>query len=255
MFNSPWDGVLSDFSLSADYYNIKIKDVISTVPGLTVLSKCYNLDGSNSSYSNSNEFCQLITRDPTTGQLLNVATPFQNLGSLETDGVEFQGHIGFGTPFLGDSGRVYVDTAVNWLRNYKIQLLPGAPVLDYTGTSVGGAAPGGIPPRATPKWKALTTLGYRSDALGVGLRWRYQGPLQDQSAVLTPTNVQVGVPAYSLFDLFGNVRVADSFELRAGVNNLFDKGLPFVASSQNGTDVALYDAVGRSFYLGVKFGF
>ena len=44
-------------------------------------------------------------------------------------------------------------------------------------------------------------------------------------------------------------------ELRAGVNNLTDKGLPFIASSQNGTDVALYDPIGRSFYAGVKFSF
>ncbi len=43
--------------------------------------------------------------------------------------------------------------------------------------------------------------------------------------------------------------------MRAGVNNLLDKDLPFVASSQNGTDVALYDAIGRSFYLGLRFGF
>ena len=63
------------------------------------------------------------------------------------------------------------------------------------------------------------------------------------------------MPSYSLWDLFGTVKVAKAFELRAGVTNLFDKGLPFVASSQNGTDVALYDPIGRSFYVGVKFGF
>jgi len=34
-FASPW---LHDFTLSIDYYNVSIKDVISTVPGLTTLS-------------------------------------------------------------------------------------------------------------------------------------------------------------------------------------------------------------------------
>ena len=112
-----------------------------------------------------------------------------------------------------------------------------------------------MPPRATPKWKALTTVGYRSDTVGVGLRWRYQGPLADVSSVLTPATAQVGVPSYLLFDLFGSIKFASRFELRGGVNNLLDKGLPFVASSQNGTDVALYDPIGRSFYIGVKVGF
>jgi outer membrane receptor protein involved in Fe transport len=73
--------------------------------------------------------------------------------------------------------------------------------------------------------------------------------------VLTPATAQVGVPAYSLWDLFGSIRAGEAIELRAGVNNLLDKGLPFVASSQNGTDVALYDPIGRSYYVGVKFRF
>ena len=255
VLNSPvHSGLLRDFSLSIDYYNINIKNVISAVPGLTVLSKCFNLDGSNPTYSNANSYCQLIQRDAT-GQIVTVSTPYLNLGGLKTDGVEFQAHLGLPLSIGDASGKVYVDTAVGWTRSYKVQLLPNTAFLDYTGISNGGAGTGAVPPRATPRWKALTTLGYRSDAFGAGLRWRYQGPLADVSSVLTPATTQVGVPAYSLFDLFLSAKVNKRFELRGGVNNLFDKGLPFVASSQNGTDVALYDPIGRSFYMGVKIGF
>ena len=157
--------------------------------------------------------------------------------------------------FLGESGKLYVDTAVGWLNNYQVQLLPGAPFLDYTGVSVGGTNPGSVPPRAAAEWKALTTFGYRSDRMGFGLRWRYQSAMKDTSAVLTPATAQFGVGAYTLWDMFGSAKISDAFELRAGVNNLFDKGLPLVASSQNGTDVALYDAIGRSFYVGLKASF
>ena len=255
VLGSPFrSGLLSDFSLSVDYYNIQIKNVISSVPGLTVLSKCFNLDGTNPGYANSNAYCQLIQRDAT-GQINSVSTPYLNLGSLKTDGVEIQAHLGLPVSFVEETGKLYADTAVGWTRSYKVQLLPNAPFLDYTGISNGGAGTGSVPPRATPEWKALTTVGYRSDILGIGLRWRYQGPLKDSSAVLTPANAQPGVAAYSLFDLFGTVKVDDRFAIRAGVNNLFDKALPFVASSQNGTDVALYDPIGRSFYMGVRFGF
>ena len=65
----------------------------------------------------------------------------------------------------------------------------------------------------------------------------------------------VGVPAYSLFDFFASAKITSRFDLRGGITNLADKSLPYVASSQNGTDVALYDPIGRSFYLGVKGGF
>jgi iron complex outermembrane receptor protein len=245
---------LSDFNLSLDYYNISIKDVISAVPGLTVLSKCFNLDGSNPTYSSSNLFCQAIQRDPGTGTLLTVATPYANLGGLKTDGFELQVHWGFEMPWV-HQGKFYLDPMVSYLNGYKVQFLPGGPFVDYTGVSVGGTGPGSVPPRAAPKWKGLTTFGYKLDNVNVGLRWRYQSSLKDVSAVLTPNNVQVGVPTYQLWDLFGTVAIGKSIQLRAGVNNLFDKGMQFVASSQNGTDTALYDPIGRAYYLGAKLSF
>ncbi len=75
------------------------------------------------------------------------------------------------------------------------------------------------------------------------------------STVLTPNNVQPGVPSYQLWDLFATWKFGERFELRGGVNNLFDKDLPLVYSSQNLTDTALYDVIGRTFYVGVKASF
>jgi outer membrane receptor protein involved in Fe transport len=255
VFNAPRsDGLFGDFSASVDYFSISIDDVISTVPGLTVLSQCYNLDGSNPNYDPNSEACGLLTRD-STGQLLTVATPFDNLGSLKTDGVELQGH--WRLPLLEQQlgGRFYLDAALTWLNSYRIQLLPGAAFADYTGVSNGGANPGAVPPRAAPDLRGLTTLGFKGNALGAGLRWRYQASMDDVSSVLTPNNAQVGVPAYSLWDLFASYRFGEGFELRGGVNNLFDKEPPFVASSQTGIDVALYDVIGRTYYLGLRASF
>lgn len=243
---SPW---LSGVSLSVDYYNIKIRNVISTINGLTVLAKCYNLDGSNGSYSNSNEFCQLIERDPT-GSLVAIAQPYLNLGALDTDGVDVQLNWSLKLADAGiskGSGRIYASSAIGWLNHYKVQTLPGSAVQDFVGTS--------NPGRPLPKWKALTTVGYSSDVFGIGLRWRYQGKLRDISAITTPAAEQVGVKPYNLFDVFSTVDVTEGFQLRGGITNLFDKAIPFVASSQNGTDAGTYDMVGRSFYVGAKFTF
>ncbi len=90
---------------------------------------------------------------------------------------------------------------------------------------------------------------------GFGVRWRYQGKLRDISAITSPASEQVGVKPYNLFDIFSTVDINDNFQLRGGVTNLFDKAIPFVASSQNGTDAGTYDMVGRSFYVGAKFKF
>ncbi|MBB3925623.1 outer membrane receptor protein involved in Fe transport [Sphingobium jiangsuense] len=245
-WTSPW---LSNLSLSVDYYNIKIKDVISTVPGLTTLAKCYNLDGSNPTYAASNAFCALLARDDQ-GNLQTIGQPFLNLGGLQTDGVEIQVNWSVGLADIGvgnGSGAVYINSAIGYMNHYKVQTLPGTAFQDFAGTNTIGS------PR--PEWKALTTFGYRSDAFGVALRWRYQDAMDDISAVTTPANAAVGVDAYNLFDLTGNVKVADAFDLRWGITNLFDKGLPYVASSQNGADPGTFDAIGRSFYIGAKVSF
>ena len=237
-----------------NYFNISIDNVISTLPGLTVLSQCYNLDGSNPTYDPASSACRLVSRDAG-GQLLTVATPYQNLGTLKTDGVELQGH--WGLPMLEGrfGGKFYVDTALSWLQKYEVQLVPGAASTDYTGVSVGSAGPGAVPPRAAPDLRALTTLGFKGSAFGGGLRWRYQASMDDVTSVLTPSNAQVGVPAYSLWDLFLTGRFGEHLEVRGGVNNLFNKEPPFVASSQTGIDVALYDIIGRTYYVGLRASF
>ncbi len=100
----------------------------------------FNLDGSNPTYDANNAACSLISRD-TTGQLLTVSTPYQNLGTLETDGIEIRAHWGL-APLRGDvlGGTLYLDTAVSWLNSYGA-VAGNAPTIDYTGISAGGAQP------------------------------------------------------------------------------------------------------------------
>jgi iron complex outermembrane recepter protein len=245
------DGPLGDFALSLDYYNIKIEKVISTAPGLGVLAGCYNLDGTNPGYSASNVNCQAIFRD-STGQLLFVGLPYANLGGLRTSGYELQIH--WGLP-VSSGWKFNVDSNIGKLSSYEVQVAPGGPFLNYTNISSGTALESSVPPRATPKLKAVTTFSLRSDKYTAGLRWRYQGAMDDVSKVNTPATVAVGVPVYQLWDLFGNMKLREHYELRAGVTNLLDKGVPIVASNQGGTDPALYDIVGRTYYLGLRAKF
>jgi outer membrane receptor protein involved in Fe transport len=241
--------MLSQLSLSVDYYNISITDVISTVPGITALSKCYNLDGSNPSYSNTNQFCALLTRDPQ-GQLQTIGQPFLNLGGLKTDGVEIQFNWAVRLADIGagdGSGRIYLNSAIDWLNHYEIQTLPGTAFQDFSGTNTIGS------PR--PDWKALTTFGYRDDRFGMGLRWRFLDAMNDITAVTTPATPGLGVSAYHLFDLFGTVEISRALSLRAGITNLFDRDIPIVSSSQTSTDPSTFDIIGRSFYVGATITF
>jgi outer membrane receptor protein involved in Fe transport len=141
-----------------------------------------------------------------------------------------------------------VTSAVDWLNHFEVQTLPGTAFQDFADTNT-IVAPGSTS-GPHPVWKALTTVGYRSDRFGIGVRWRFLDAMRDVSAVTTPTAPAPGVAAYHIFDLFGNFNVTENFSLRAGVTNLFDHSIPLVSSSQTSTDPATFDIIGRSFYVG-----
>lgn len=239
---SPW---LSGMTLSVDYYDISIEDVISIVPGLTALSKCYNLDGSNPSYDPGNSFCALLSRDAN-GLLQVIRTPYLNLGGLDTSGVDVQfawsvdlNEVGFGV------GRAFFSTGVAYSKNYSVQTLPDTPFQEYGGTNTIGAS--------YPEYKALTTIGYGIGGASVSLRWRYQNAMADVTSVTTPANPGLGVPTYNLYDLVGVFDVNERWQVRAGITNLTDEESVFVSSSQTSTDTSVFDAVGRSYYVGLRF--
>jgi iron complex outermembrane recepter protein len=151
--------LLSNMSASIDYYNITINKVISVVPGLTALSKCYNLDGSNPSYSLTNQFCELLHRDAS-GLLETIETPYLNLGGLKTEGIDFQFAWSLTLGELGGRsslpGRVFVNSGIGYLKKYAIQTLPGSAFQDYDGTNTIAATY--TVSQTFPRWKALTTL-------------------------------------------------------------------------------------------------
>jgi len=242
--------LLSDLGVSVDYYNIDIKKVISVVPGLTALSKCYNLDGSNPAFSPTNQFCQLLQRD-SSGLLQVINTPYLNLGGLKTDGVDLQMHWGVSLGDLGlgtHSGRIFATSGLGWLHGYSIQTLPGGPFQNYAGTNTIAA---GLTSSTFPKWKAVTTVGYGLGGLTLSVRWRYQDAMADVTAVTTPKNPGVGVPAYNLVDLLGTYVINKQWEVRAGITNAGNHAPVYVSSSQNSTDASVFDVVGRAYYVGV----
>lgn len=244
--------LLGGLSVSLDYYTIEIDDVISVVPGLSALSKCYNLDGSNPSYSIDNQFCQLLSRDAN-GLLELIQTPYLNLGGLKTKGVDVQldwraDLADMGLESVG--GTLFFNTGVGYLLEYSVQTLPGSAFQDFKGTNT--IAANHTVSNTFPEWKALTTLGYAVGPATVSVRWRYQDAMADVTSITTPATPGVGVAPYNLFDLSASYDVSDTWQLRVGVTNLTDEGPVTVSSSQTGTDTSVFDVLGRSYYMGVR---
>lgn len=237
-------------SLSVDYYDIRLTSVISSVDVLTSVSKCFNADGSNPSYSASYILCQNLSRDPTTGQIAGSSQKLLNLGAYKTSGIDivFDWSLPMRVLGLGNDDTLRLNVAATYLRNFDIQVNPGAPFSSYRGTITIPTGPGAS---AFARMKANTTIEYTHDKFSLGVKWTHVTGFKDVSTVTNAASTVPGTPTYDLFDLFGKVRVNDKFELRGGIQNVGDRNPPPVGGF-NATNPGVYDTIGRAFFVGIK---
>jgi iron complex outermembrane receptor protein len=246
---------LHGFSLSVDYFSIKVRDYISSIPGSLTISQCIA--------TGDPFFCSLFHRDPRTGVLFGeqgyVISTTQNTGSLKTSGIDIGANYAFDTG-IGNFSASFVGT---WLKELRTEPLPGLGSYDCVGLF--GPTCG----QPSPEWKHQARLSW-SDTTGlasVSLGWRYIGPTKltnntDDPFLTGPAYVlNASLPAYSYFDLALTAKVQKNIAFRVGVNNLLDKDPPAIAqgllySFGNGnTYPGVYDVAGRTFFIGFNAEF
>ena len=118
VFTSPFEGLFSNATLAIDWYRVEISDAIAATNAFSVYAKCLNQDGSNPTYA-YNDSCALITRDPD-GYRATVNTPYQNLGGIETSGIDVQLNWGFPV----GAARMNINSTINFLDYYRDQVSP-----------------------------------------------------------------------------------------------------------------------------------
>ncbi|KQN35755.1 TonB-dependent receptor [Sphingomonas sp. Leaf407] len=246
-------------SLSVDYFNIKVKDYIGSIPVPLAISQCVS--------TGDPFFCSLFSRNPRTGSLFGgdattagyITSTTQNTGSLSTSGVDV------GLNYSGKTaiGRMDVNFVGTWLRDLTTQPLPGLASYDCKGLF--GATCG----QPSPEWRHQARFSYTTadDFATLSLNWRYIGGTKlslntsDPSLTGATYVVNAEIPAYNYFDLAASFMVKQDIALRIGVNNLFDKDPPAIAqgvlaSFGNGnTYPGIYDVAGRSFFVGLTAEF
>jgi iron complex outermembrane recepter protein len=256
VFNAP--GPLDNLTASLDFYNIEITDVIATIDSTFVYSKCLNADGiSNPTYSLNDPggYCNMIGRQPQTGERDTVQAPYVNSGTLETRGLDIAVNW---TADIGDSGgSFYINSLVTLLDEFKIQDAAGEPILDVRdtlSTSYYGAQ---------YKWKLFNTFGYNfaNGRANLGLTWRHLPEIRSDTAVRNPNTTQLGAESYDNFGMFAGFSINERLELRGGIDNLLDEepvvveARPGVDSNTDVTRSEYYDILGRRAYIGIKMSF
>jgi len=240
-----WNGL----SVTLDAYRIELSDAIAPVSSRTVYDLCFNANGtSNPNLDVSNEWCKLIGRNPVTGDRANVLANYSNLGTVKTQGLDVS--VAWSMQF--GPGKLVAGTQLNYLDKFDYQTSPAAPLVHAKGTLDQGGQ---------YKWRALSTLGYRWDTLGVNLSWRFLSSVENAAFSLDPATTIKGTGAYSLFGLNANYSFSDKYQVRAGIDNLLNRqpsvvgNNPGVDSNTDQTLPGYYDALGRRFYVGLKATF
>ena len=243
-------------SLSADYFDIKVDKYIGAVDSSTVINQCIQLG--------SDFFCDLFHRDPASGVLFGtngyIVATNQNTGFLKTSGVDFTGNYALPLSAAGSINFGFVGTL---LQSREIEQLPGLGSYDCKGLF--GPTCG----QPTPTWRhnMRTTWNSPSGAGAVSLNWRYFGSAKLSANTDNPflhgdfVTINRDIRAYSYIDLAASWKILDSVELRAGINNAFDKSPPVIAagllaSFGNGnTYPGVYDPMGRLLFVGATVSF
>lgn len=275
VFTSPFESAaLSNASLSLDYYHVKITDAIATVSAQSTFDLCFNRDGSsnpNYSIDDPNGVCRNIIRDENTGAALQVLSQYENLGIIETSGLDLSFDWRADMSDLGLArlpGGLSMNLSVTKLFSYKAQEFKTAPALENKGTL-------GTPTRGTLyDWRSNMTLRYGMSSWNVGLNWQHLPSIRSNAYVTDPLTPIQGAESYDMFSLTGDWNITDSVALSGGIDNLFDKEPPPIGAGQiqtigassgggqtvldgaaNFTQAGFYDVLGRRYFLNVKLRF
>ncbi|MES2000958.1 MAG: TonB-dependent receptor [Pseudomonadota bacterium] len=252
-------------AITADYFNIKIKNLIGPPSFAGILNACAGVGTAPDPAA-----CALIFRSPsgslTTGGGFILQTNTNTPGKgLFTKGFDFSTNYSHRIGGLGTLNASFVGTLLTEL---------GTP-LDAGVGRFAGTTP-------SPKWRHKLRVGFAlPNGLGISAQWRYfsrvfcdnavdggcgtnidpdgRGPLPPVY-VIRPGNQALNAQSY--FDLTMTAKITNKFNLRFGAQNILDSDPP-VAGGQvipagfgNGnTYPQVYDSLGRYMFAGVTVDF
>ncbi|TDW67579.1 TonB-dependent receptor-like protein [Novosphingobium sp. PhB55] len=226
---------LRGLTASIDYFNIAIKDVITSIGAQVLVDRC---NGGNAS------LCNYITRD-STGRIASIASSQVNLSEFKTDGVDAE--LAYSLPVENEAnGRVIFRLVGTWVNHFTTD--DGTAKIEYV-KSQGYAFVNGV-----PRIRANASVGYSSDGFSGLVRARYTSSGYWNRTSATPiTNNRI--PAYTYIDVQLSQKVpfgqdGKYFEIYGNVSNLFDKDPPLYSNFS-----PYYDVIGRYMTLGVRLEF
>ena len=248
-------GFLRGFNAAIDWWDIKLKNAISTIGAQTIVDSC--IAGGDSI------FCGRIHRDPN-GSLANGAGHVDNrqanLGGLKVRGIDGSADY---SVLLGRLGSMNFEFRGGYVLRW---------IVDNGGLSAPYNCAGlfGAPCGMQPRWKHTARGTWNAPhRITLSLQWRHVGgvklaaldPMFNLTDEISPANTKLRRQDY--FDVATVFGVRNGFQLRLGVNNALDRRPPLVVSNTAAGDgpynantyPTWYDPLGRYVFASVAVAF
>ena len=248
------------FSATIDYFDIKIAKVIGVLPKILVLEGC--------GVSGIQFLCSMVHRAPGTGILYGTSGYInslnRNTGFLQSKGMDFEANYATDLPDwgLGPVGSLSFNFLGTWTQHYLTEPVP-AGVLKQAGVAPpysGDCAGlfGSVCGTALPSWRHKFRVTWESPwDVALSVQWRHNSAVtldgNSDNPVLScgeqcrdPTDAKIG--AFDYFDMTLAWTLNSNAELRAGINNVFDRDPPIIDSTILGAPLG-YDLLGRTVFM------
>ena len=310
---NPW---ISGLSGSVDWWQVDIEHAIELDSPDYANFQCFGTvtvtTAAQAAAQAASAACQNVPRNPVTGGAETSLLVYTNQATIGTAGVDLQLNWFSQLSDLGLKavpGAVFFNTQDTFLSYYKTKQSPASFDVDVNwkgslGPTLAGTNAGAYSYRLT------SSVAWVLPSVSVALRWRFlpsvnsaahaeqQAIINNNESVLATghgtllswiPNEDVAAPAYNVFDLSGIWTINKTFQLRAGINNLFNVW-PAITGANTGyptntnlssycsaaatklgctnpsayvlpndgagfTNPAFYDLYGRTFWIGLKASF
>jgi len=262
------------FSVSADYYRINVKGVVANVTAQQIINNCYDLPAGN-------PFCSLFQRVPAGGAGQNGETPGNIIFGVTQAPINFARRVRRGIDINANyrarlNSNIVLDTGLIWSHGFQNSNFELATNPNFENRLLGELGD----PKDEGRFDADLKIGHVTFGYSLHYIGRMFIDLAENIVPLPTACTTVGnpdtcppnnadfassnyYPAYTYHGLrmqwdtgpaFGTLK---NIQIYAGVDNLLDRHPPFgLAATGAGVggngSAAIYDALGRKFYGGIK---
>ncbi len=243
------------FSLTVDYFDIKLSNAIDIIPRQTSIQQCLA--------TGQTQFCDNVIRFDNTGFIRTVNAQNINIADTKTRGIDVNARYGRALGLAADD-RLDFSVLYTHTMKYETQSDPAAPVFSGVGNLEYGRV---------FRDKVNATASYSAGPFSVNWTTTYLSPMvdtvrsefseysSDYSDEIASHN-EIAARFYHDVQLRARVGEASQMEMFAGVTNLFDRKPPKLEDTVfygtiTGTTTAadIYDPIGRRFYVGAQLKF